>query len=406
MDSSTSSSILVVVPRVPWPPRRSGFSVRYFPLLRHLGARHTVDLVILGDRDAWGEGSPLPASSKITYVDISCRRPALSARIDVVARGVLPGSVPLSMRSVWTPEVTRAVAEARRVRDYDVMLWAGPEYPEAALRVARSRPARRCVYDLVDSPSLIAIRARNHVGAQEISAIQRWENELRERADLTIYISDTDARASQPGGTSERTVTLPNGIYLEDLGDISQPLPLPPGIPPRYVLFFGHMSFAPNVDAAQWLATDIMPVLRARIPGIKLVIAGHQPVPTVQALATSDTIVTGSVDSMWPYVRNAAACIFPLRLASGLQNKILEALVLGKAVVTTRQCAASVGAESGVHLLAADSLQEFIDASLNVLNDASMATRLGAAGSQFVLREFDWAALSRRFERAVLESRN
>lgn len=79
---------------------------------------------------------------------------------------------------------------------------------------------------------------------------------------------------------------------------------------------------------------------------------------------------------------------------------------LGKAVVTTRQCAARVGAEPGVHLLAADSVQEFIDASLNVLNDASIATRLGAAGSQFVLREFDWAVLSRRFERAVLESRH
>jgi glycosyltransferase involved in cell wall biosynthesis len=379
--------------------------VRYFPLLRHLGARHRVDLVVLGDRDAWGEGSPLPASSRITYIDMG-RHPALSARIGVVARGFLPGSVPLSMRSVWTPKVTRAVAEANRIRDYAVMLWAGCEYPEAALRVARSRPARRCVYDLVDSPTLIAICARNHVNAQEINAIRRWENELRERADLTIYITDMDARASQSGGTSERTMTVPNGVYLEDLGDISRPLPLPPGIPPRYVLFFGHMAFAPNVDAAQRLATDIMPILRARIPGIKLVIAGHQPAPTIQALATSDTIVTGSVDSMWPYVRHAAACIFPLRLAAGLQNKILEALALGKAVVTTRQCAARVGAEPGVHLLAADSVQEFIDASLNVLNDASIATRLGAAGSQFVLREFDWAALSRRFERAVLESRN
>jgi len=184
-----------------------------------------------------------------------------------------------------------------------------------------------------------------------------------------------EVRPSGPGG-----MTLPNGIYLEDLGDISRPLPRPPGIPLRYVLFFGHMSFAPNVDAAQWLATDIMPVLRARIPDIKLVIAGSQPDPGVQALATADTIVTGSVDSMWPYVRYAAACIFPLRRAAGLQNKILEALVLGKAVVTTRQCAASVGAKSGVHLLAADSVQEFIDASLSVLNDASMATRLGAAG--------------------------
>jgi polysaccharide biosynthesis protein PslH len=397
-------SLLVVVPRMPWPPRRSGFSVRYFPLLQYLSARHSVHLMIVGDREAWTQDCPFGEGCTVEYVDVSGRRPSLTARLGAIARTAWPASAPYSMRSVWTGDVIRAVAAAGRRKRYDVMLWAGPEYLEAALHVARNPPAQRCVFDLVDSPTLIATRARSRASsASELKATRKWENELRSRADLTMYISDADAKASGAEANT-RTMTLPNGIYLADIGDTSQPLPPPPGVPPRYVLFFGHMSFGPNVDAAIWLSKEIMPALRAKLPDLKLVIAGHQPDPSVQALAGPETIVTGSVESIWPYVRNAAACIFPLRLASGLQNKILEALAMGKAVVTTRQCAAGVGAQPGVHLLAADTTAEIIDASLRVLSDAPLAQKLGTAGSQLVLGEFDWNVLTKRFEQALLET--
>lgn len=399
----SESSILVVVPRVPWPPRRSGFSVRYFPLLRHLCAGHEVDLIVLGDREAWGEPNPFTGARSTTFVDISGRAPSLGARLGTLARGLNPSAAPYALRSVWTGEVVGAVDGASRKRPYDVMLWTGPEYFEAALLLAKRRPARRCVFDLVDSPSMIATRARSDApDTRGITAIRRWENRLRDAVDLTIYISDADARASEPADPERGTVVLPNGIYLDDLGSAPRELPRPAGIGPRYVLFFGHMSFGPNVDAAAWLSNEIMPALRARDPQLQLVIAGHQPAPDVRALAAGDTIVTGSVDSIWPYVENAAACIFPLRLASGLQNKVLEALAMGKPVVTTRQCAAAVGAESGVHLLAADTREEIITASTSVLTDAALAQRLGAAGRELVLRQFDWNALIRRFEQALL----
>jgi len=397
-------SILVVVPRVPWPPRRSGFSIRYFPLLQYLCARHSVHLMIIGDREGWTDDCPFGDSCAVEFIDVSGRPPPMAARLGVIARSVLPGSAPYSMRSVWTQDVKRVIAAAGRRRQYDVVLWAGPEYLEAALQVARHPPAARCVFDLVDSPSLIATRARKDgSSAAEIKATRKWENELRSRADLTIYISAADAAASGPSAPG-RTMVLPNGIFLEDIGDAAVPLERPPGAPERYVLFFGHMSFGPNVDAACWLANEIMPALREKVPGLKLVIAGHQPAPQVQALAGADTLVTGSVASIWPYVQHAAACIFPLRLASGLQNKVLEALAMRKAVVTTRQCAAAVGAQSGLHLLVADTTEEIIAASLHVLSDADLARQLGSAGAKLVLSEFDWASLTKRFERALLEA--
>ncbi len=396
-------SILVIVPRPPWPARRSGFSVRYFPLLRFLGHRHHVDLVTLGESAAPGSDSPLPPDSLITHVDVAGRKAALWQRVVTVLRGLLPGSAPHALRSVWTGQVVRGVLEASRQRNYDLLLWAGPEYLEAAYLVARKSPAARCVIDFVDSPSLIASRARGkQAGRFEMSAIRGWENRLRSCYDLAVYISEADALASQPAGLEGRTAVLPNGVYLDDLGGGSSAQQIPAGLPPRYVLFFGHMSFGPNVDAAQWLAQEIMPALREHHHGLALVIAGHQPSPAVRALADADTFVTGSVDSMWPYIDHAAVCIFPLRRAAGLQNKILEALAAGKAVVTTRHCAAGVGSEPLLHLLTADSTQEFVEASLKVLDDPAFAVRLGTAGSQLVRTKFDWNVLAGSFEGAIL----
>lgn len=398
--ASERRSLLVIVPRVPWPPRRSGFSVRYFPLLRHLAARHSVHLMVLGDREAWSPDSPFGPGCTVEHVDVSGRRPSLAARVGAIARGLLPGRVPYSMRSVWTPDITRAVNEAGRRNRYDVVLWAGPEYLEAALQIARRAPASRVVFDLVDSPTLIATRARKNTAAGEIEATRSVENEMRAKADLTIYISSADSQASAPAqGT--RTLVLPNGIYLDDLTDSAAAAAVP-ALPPRYVLFFGHMSFGPNVDGAGWLAREIMPAVREKLPDTRLIIVGHQPAPEVKALASEHTIVTGSVDSIWPYVKNAGACVFPLRLAAGLQNKILEALAMARGVVTTRQCAASVGAISGQHLLAGDTREEIVDATLALLGDEALAQRLGAAGSELVRRQFDWAPLTQRFEQELL----
>lgn len=402
LPAAASKSILIVAPRVPWPVRRSGFSVRFFPLLRHLGGRHHIDLIVLGETPE-DRGSPLPPESQVTFCRFATYEADLWNRAKARLRGLRPGAAPYTLRSPWTDAAARAVLVAARRRSYDVLLWTGPEYLEAAARIMAQRPARRCVIDFVDSPSLVATRARDaRDGRSEIAGIRRWENAIRSDADLALYISEADAAASHPVGMEHKTRVLPNGIFLDDLSGGLSPQPRPAGLPVRYILFFGHMSFGPNVDAAQRLAREIMPALRARYPDLGLVIAGHQPSAPVQALADAATIVTGSVDSMWPYIMHAVACVLPLRLAAGLQNKVLEALALGKAVVTTSHCAASAGAEPGVDLLVADSSTEFVEATLRLLGDAALASRCGEAGAKLVRSRFDWEILARRYESFIL----
>jgi polysaccharide biosynthesis protein PslH len=402
VEQTKRASILLVLPSVPWPARRSGFSLRYFPLLRHLAARHRIHLVMLGDREAWDEMGPLKDWCQITQVDVGGPPRSRWQRFHTIVRGLSPGSAPYALRSAWTSRVVSAIAEVAARERFDVLLWAGPAFLEAAFTVARMRLAKKCVFDLVDSPTLLERRAHSNADSGASADFERWEARIQETADLTIYISNADAEAVAPAGRRSPKLVIPNGLFLEDL--TSEREAIESQLSP-YVLFFGHMSYHPNVDAARRLANEIMPAIRERIPGVRLVIMGHQPAPEILSLQDSHTSVTGSVPSIWPYIRGAAACVFPLRMGTGLQNKILEALAVGTPVVTTYQCAANLaGALDGQHLLVRDSVADIVAATIRLLQDRAFARQIGERGERFVRERYDWQVITRTFEEAILPS--
>lgn len=396
-------SLLAVMTRAPWPARKNGFALRYFPILRYLGTRHHVDLIVLEGGEAPFDENLLPGAAKVDCLDLQGSTAGYWRRTATVLRGMLPRAAPYAFRHAWADKIVDTVLATARSRDYDAFLWAGPEHLEALAMLLRHSPAPRCVVDFIDSPTLIASGARKRVRKRgEMAAIVDWERRLRSLADVSIYISPRDAAAAESDAAEGEAIVLPNGVFLDDFQKGASGQFRPEGLPERYILFFGHMSFEPNVDAVQWLCAEIMPRLWRHHPDLALVIAGHQPSQAVQDLSGAGTIITGSVDSMWPYIQQALACVFPLRLAAGLQNKILEALSAEKVVVTTPRCAESLGAEGGRHLMTAETAEEFSDAVLAVINDPVMASRLGSAGLQLVRNKFDWNALNAKFEKAIL----
>jgi glycosyltransferase involved in cell wall biosynthesis len=395
-------SILVVSPTVPWPPRRNGFALRYLPLLEHLAQRHSVDLLVLGDRGAWNELGPLNDWGRVHLVDTRSGPPTLARRMATIARGLIPGSAPYVLRSAWTGEVVRAVLGVAAQRRYDVLLWTSPAHLEAALKIAQKRPAARCVFDLIDSPTRLETRPGSTAKAlADVRDIRRWEGQLQRTADRVIYISAADAAAAAEDGMAARTSVVPNGVYLNDFAATADAA-IARTAGSKTILFFGHMSYEPNVDAAVWLAREIMPQVRLKVPGAQLVIAGHQPADAVRELADGHTIVTGSVPSIWPYIKAADACVFPMRMGAGLQNKILEAMAMGAPIVTTSKCVASIpAAVSGEHLLVADTAAQISEATVRVLSDAALARRLGDSGPGFVHEHYDWKRRAEDFERAL-----
>jgi glycosyltransferase involved in cell wall biosynthesis len=162
------------------------------------------------------------------------------------------------------------------------------------------------------------------------------------------------------------------------------------------------MDYYPNQECMFDFCANVLPLLRARRPSVKLTIVGADPSPAVRKLGTLPGVtVTGSVPDVRPYVRASALMVAPLNIARGTQNKILEAMALGVPVVTSRAAAGGVDALAQEHFLVADRPQEYSAAILRILEDAGERARLAGAGRERVLRHHAWANSMRRLDGVI-----
>ena len=188
-----------------------------------------------------------------------------------------------------------------------------------------------------------------------------------------------------------RVSSVSNGVNADFFSpDPGLPNPYPAGQPT--VVFTGAMDYWPNVDAVVWFATEALPALRQRYPDLKFYIVGRDPAPKVLSLAGDGVVVTGTVADVRPYLQHAAAVVAPLRVARGIQNKILEAMAMGQAVVSVTSCADAIGASGEQGLLRADTAAGFAAAVGQLLDGTAAGAALGEHARRYVLDHFSWDA--------------
>ncbi len=170
------------------------------------------------------------------------------------------------------------------------------------------------------------------------------------------------------------------------------------------IVFSGGFTHYPNVDAALWLGTEIMPLLRARCPGVRLLIVGSYPPDSVRALASDDIVVTGRVPEIEPFLERASVIVAPVRIGGGMRMKVVQGMAMGKAVVTTPRGAEGleiVGSKPPLVLARdAEGIVAMI-ASLLASNDARRA--LGKRARAFVAQHFSPEAYAQRLEAVYAE---
>lgn len=162
------------------------------------------------------------------------------------------------------------------------------------------------------------------------------------------------------------------------------------------------MDYWPNIDAVTWFARDVLPALRERRPQISFYIVGRNPTPAVLALAADGVVVTGTVADVRPYLQHATLVVAPLRIARGIQNKILEAMAMGQPVVVSESCAQAMNVRIGVDLIAAVTSQDFVREIDSILRDAARGAQVGACGRQCVVAHYSWAAHLTAIDRHLL----
>jgi sugar transferase (PEP-CTERM/EpsH1 system associated) len=384
-ESLTRPAVLYVTHRLPYPPDK-GDRIRNYHLLRFLAARADVHLACLADEPALEENVA------------ELRR--LCARVAVVPlhrwkRRLRMGTSLL--RGATATEGAFASPELRSIlHNWGTSLHFDAVLASSSCLVPYLRePTLRDVPALVDLVDVDSQKWLDYAAAEgrgPLSWLYRLEGRrlrsleagIAETARAVTLVSGTEVEVFRRFCTADRVHCAVNGVDL----DYFRPMP---SNTQSACVFVGALDYRPNVDAARWFCTEVWPRIRQRVPGVELWLVGRNPAPSVRRLAHLPGVqLVGPVPDVRPYLARAAVTIAPLRLARGVQNKVLEALAMAKAVVASPPALAALGVQPGVHLLAAAAPAEWDEAVVTLLGDADQRRRLGAAGRAYVEQHHHW----------------
>jgi glycosyltransferase involved in cell wall biosynthesis len=391
--------ILLLTPQPPLPARQ-GTALRNWGILRHLAARHAVTLLSLAPAAGAAPPPELAAACRAIHLLPAPVR-AASARLRTAAAG----RADLADR-LWSPEFAATLQRLITDSPPDVVQVEGLELGRY-LDVARQcRPGLPIVYDAHNAEVTIQWRGWRSDRATpsrwlaaaysrlQVGRLARLETAVCRQADAVTCVSDTDAAALQKLVPGLRPVVVPNGIELADYTPPAEAAATEP-----LLTFTGKMDYRPNVDAAVWFASDILPIVQRDWPAARLQVIGQQP--TARLLrhhGRGGVEVVGAVADIQPYIKGCAVYVAPLRMGGGTRFKLLEAMALARPVVSTTIGAEGFGVASGRELLIADDAYDFAQAVILLLGDRALAAQLGRAGRAFVEAAYDWGAILPRLE--------
>jgi polysaccharide biosynthesis protein PslH len=375
------AEILFLAHRIPFPPDR-GDKVRSFHILRHLASLATVHLACFADDPA--DALHLPALRKAlggrlgeAHVDVRT-----AGKASAGARALLAGK-PVSLTAFGS---RRLAAFAARIaaRADSTFVFSG--------QMAQFVPAgTRFVMDFVDVDS-----AKFEAYAEDGPLAMRWinrreavrladfERAVAARAETCLFVSEAEATLFRARSGAANVRAVSNGIDLEFFRPGAVP-PAEAGEGPL-VVFTGQMDYRPNVEAAVWFVTQVLP----RLPGVRFAIVGRNPAPALAALASERVTVTGAVPDIRSWLAAADVVAAPLLIARGIQNKVLEAMAAGCPVVASPVAFEGIEAEPGCDLIVADAADAQAKAIATLLAEPKRAAAIGRAARVRMETSYRW----------------
>ncbi|MCI4661244.1 MAG: TIGR03087 family PEP-CTERM/XrtA system glycosyltransferase [Neomegalonema sp.] len=391
---------LFIAHRIPYPADK-GDKLRALAWLRHLAKTYRVTLVAgVDDRADWAHG---PALAEI--VDKVLLAPAGGLKGKIRGGMRLMSGKDLSRGYFRDPALAGKLADLPRF-DLAFVYSSGA----AGYLDDLAHPPSRLMIDFVDVDSAkweqMAEEGRG-IGAMlkgfEARALAEVETELAQRADASLLATEPEAQLfRQRTGLYSGIHALENGVDTAYWA-AGRALPSPYGTKQGPVMILtGAMDYAPNVEGAQWFAEEILPRIQASHPGAHFVIAGARPAASLLKLGQrSDITVTGRVEDMRPWLAHADIAVAPLRLARGVQNKVLEAMAAQVPVVATRAALEGIDAKADEQALSAETPESFAAQICLLLSEPETAARLTQAANQLMLERYDWSAKTARLDALI-----
>jgi sugar transferase (PEP-CTERM/EpsH1 system associated) len=392
--------VLQFAPRVCW-PLDTGAKLRNYHLARVLAQRSHVSLLAFSDQE---QSSP-NLTELYEQVIMVARDSAYT--FPKLVRGAL-GKTPLPVLNYTTESMKRALSRVLSENYFDIIQIESIHLMAylAIIRAAAQKPIVVCDWHNLESELMRRYSEQEPRGLRRAYAgrTARLMSEFEQRAvrefDAHVVVSQRDEQRLRDLNPGARIFLIENGVdtaFYSDLGARAES-------EARRIVFVGSMDYHANIDGVVDFAREVWPRLRERRPELVFTVVGKDPAPEVRELAKIAGIeVTGTVDDVRPFYREAIAAVVPLKVGGGSRLKILEAMAAGVPVVSTTLGAEGLGVRHDENILLADSNEELAEAIISLVESGSQRRDLIEAGRALVSRHYDWSSLGASLFRAYEE---
>ena len=384
--------ILFLSPTVPY-PLTDGGRIRVFNLLKQIALNNDVTLLTL-------ETQPTDTASitHIEQLDITVHLVQNSSTLPRVSLSTLLSACvnrqPITVARYNVPAYRQKIKELLVTETFDLvhyeMFHTAQFYTETDLpSVLSQQNVDSAIWHRLTGETT-NLFYKCAYWTQQL-AFQRYERVLSPQFDAVTCTSDIDAAVFQRHCAEGVVEVIPNGV------DISHYQPDFQSEAPAHLIYIGSMDWYPNEDAVSFFAEEVLPQVQGNVPDVKFTIVGRNPSARVQRLADREgVVVTGRVPEIKPYFAEATVFVVPLRIGSGTRLKILEALAMGKAVVSTTIGAEGLALRDGEEIIIADEPKDFADAVIQLLTDPSLRQKIGEKGRERVEQDYDWRNIGKK----------
>jgi sugar transferase (PEP-CTERM/EpsH1 system associated) len=393
--------VLYITHRVPWPPDR-GDRIRTWNVLKFLSKRADVDLISLADE-------PVTESTRNQLRQVT-------RHLAIIPHAGFNRYVAGFASLITGRSITEGLFESSLLK-HVVREWNDQSNYHAAL-ASSSGIARYILPPILNQSctrwvDLIDVDSQKWFDYSKASAfpgsllyrlegvrLRRVESRLAEQCSRLLVVSDAERELLRSFCSQAPVSAVGNGVdshyFAPSEGTTADP---------HSCVFIGVMNYKPNIDGAVWFAREVWPEVRVRYPDARFTIVGRSPSPEVLALNEVPGIqVTGAVDDVRTWLHRSTCAVVPLQIARGVQNKVLEAMSCGKPVICSPKPLKGLKAEPGLHLLKAETPDQWVQSISRLFEDTGLQQDLGLAGSAFVQLYHSWdhclAELDAMFERS------
>ena len=395
-------NLLFLSHRLPFPPNK-GDKIRSHALFTHLAARHTVHLgCFIDDVEDFAYTNAVSAmTGSCKFVPLTKTRKLLRSAMAFLNNSSITAEV---YQDVELQQWVDTILQRERIDCAVVFSSSMAPY----LLSGKYLSPRHVVFDMVDLDSDKWLQYSKTVGLatswiyrREASKLLEVERAAAEKFVLTYLVSPYEVQCFSrlAPESATRIKPLSNGVNLNYFSPGAYASPFPQDVTP--IVMTGRMDYWPNVEGALWFANVVLPLVKRKVSNARFYVVGGQPVSALRNISTADVQIMGEVSDVRPYIAAAGVVVAPLRIARGVQNKVLEALAMRMPVVATEEASRGLAAIAGRDLWVANSAEDFardvVDAARSKDHDV-----VAANGRAYVEKYHNWSELLATFD-AVLK---